>query len=96
MDSIKRILLSILILIIAAMLFTGPTENNQNSTSIDEVIDIVDKDNIVHEEEVTITPNEEEQKGKNIFVIIIEGISSIVLGIVGFILDLINKLVFSL
>ena len=96
MDGLKRILISLLVLIIAALLFSNP-EPVRATTSIDEIIEIIDKDSNVKDEEIIVDEDLEiEKSNKNVFVLIVEGVSSIFLGVLNFVFSLITKLVASL
>ena len=79
----KKVLIFLLIVVVLSFLFT---DNNQieSSTSISEVIDIIDKDNVIKDDEIEIKEDVVTQSKSNIFVDLIYFVSSIIIKIFDF------------
>ena len=90
----KKVLVFLLIIVVISFLFTDNNETSIN-TSVNEVIDIIDKDNIVKDEEIKIEDEGVVENTNNIFVDLIYFVSSIIINIFEFISSFISSVLSS-
>lgn len=90
----KKVLVFLLIIVVISFLFTDNNETSIN-TSVNEVIDIIDKDNVVKDEEIKIEDEVVVENTNNIFVDLIYFVSSIIINIFEFISSFISSVLSS-
>ena len=90
----KKVLVFLLIIVVISFLFTDNNETSIN-TSVNEVIDIIDKDNVVKDEEIKIEDEVVVENTNNIFVDLIYFVSSIIINIFDFISSFISSVLSS-
>jgi len=85
---VKKVIMVLCIFIIASLLFSGPSNTNNQVSS--EVVEIIDKNSSIIEDGYVNEDIIENKKNNNVFVFIVSSISNVITSLFNVIFDLIS------